>query len=210
MKTLKSFMEKFSGTFTPPSKGEAEFEAKHKIKKVADRNGNKDDVFQATNVKKVDRNSFPHHGYEPGEDAKVYEEIEINSGRFQNVHGKMPRGKASWFFTAHNSGIDFTKHKHGVDHIMAPNMDYSEAKEYAKKWAKARGHEMIHVSEDKDDVKMFLETLDVNLGDTQFDLMYETFSELDEKNQLRFVEEASTREGIEKLLDFAMKMARGE
>ena len=56
------------------SADEKRFADKHVIKKIADRNGNGDDVFNATNVKGVDRQ--PKHGYNPGEDEKVYEAID--------------------------------------------------------------------------------------------------------------------------------------
>jgi len=56
------------------SADEKRFADKHVIRKFADRNGNGDDVFNATNVKGVERS--PKHGYNPGEDEKVYEEVE--------------------------------------------------------------------------------------------------------------------------------------
>lgn len=57
------------------SADEKRFADKHVIQKIADRNGNGDDVFNATNIKGVERS--PKHGYNPGEDEKVYEELEI-------------------------------------------------------------------------------------------------------------------------------------
>lgn len=48
------------------------FVAKHHVKKTDDANGNKDDVFNASNVASVERQ--PMHGYNPGEDEVVYEE----------------------------------------------------------------------------------------------------------------------------------------
>lgn len=56
------------------SADEKRFADKHVIKKVADRNGNGDDVFNATKVNGVERG--PKHGYNPGEDEKVYEEVD--------------------------------------------------------------------------------------------------------------------------------------
>lgn len=46
------------------------FKKLHKIDKPEDRNGNKDDVFNATNVKSVNRQ--PKHGYNPKEDEDAY------------------------------------------------------------------------------------------------------------------------------------------
>ena len=71
MKTLKQFLE----VHEPKSPDEKRFKDKHVTIKHPDRNGNGDDVFQATNVKKTERTK-ERHGYEPGEDEKVYEEIE--------------------------------------------------------------------------------------------------------------------------------------
>lgn len=69
MKTLKQFLE----VYEPKSPDEKRFKDKHVTIKHQDRNGNGDDVFQATNVKKAERTK-ERHGYEPGEDEKVYEE----------------------------------------------------------------------------------------------------------------------------------------
>lgn len=73
MKTLKRFLE----VYEPKSPDEKKFKDKHVTIKHDDRNGNGDDVFQATNVKKVERKK-ERHGYEPGEDEKVYEEVDLD------------------------------------------------------------------------------------------------------------------------------------
>ena len=62
--------------YAPKSTDELRFKKKHVVQKTDDRNGNKDDVFNATNVKSVDR--APKHGYNPGEDEQVYEGYEVN------------------------------------------------------------------------------------------------------------------------------------
>lgn len=46
---------------------------KHVIVKHPDRNGNGDDVFNAANIKTIDR-AKERHGYNPGEDAEIYED----------------------------------------------------------------------------------------------------------------------------------------
>ena len=68
MRTLKLFKE----VYAPKSPDEDNFVRKHIVKKTEDKNGNKDDVFNATNVKAVDREK-QHHGYNTGNDEKVYE-----------------------------------------------------------------------------------------------------------------------------------------
>lgn len=62
--------------FVSRSPDEARFIAKHKITKVPDANGNKDDVFNATNVPVSPRNN---HGYTTVQDDKVYESNALNS-----------------------------------------------------------------------------------------------------------------------------------
>jgi hypothetical protein len=71
MKTLKQILE----LYKPKSQDEDKFVKKHIVVKHKDRNGNGDDVFQATNIKAVGREK-ERHGYEPGKDEEVYEETE--------------------------------------------------------------------------------------------------------------------------------------
>lgn len=72
MKTLKQVLE----VYGPETKDGKAFVQKHAIVKTTDANGNGDDVFQATNVKKADRKK-ERHGHEPGEDEKVYEDVKM-------------------------------------------------------------------------------------------------------------------------------------
>lgn len=62
-------------------KSEQKFIDKHKILKHPDRAGNKDDVYQATNVQgRADYETMhDQHGYLPGEDDEVYEAEDIKS-----------------------------------------------------------------------------------------------------------------------------------
>lgn len=69
MKTLKQI---FGEVYGPDTKDGKAFVHKHVTVKNDDRNGNGDDVFQATNIKTVKRKE-ERHGYESGEDEKVYE-----------------------------------------------------------------------------------------------------------------------------------------
>lgn len=68
---LKTFLE----LYVPKAGDERKFVAKHVIKKTEDANKNDDKLFKATNVKAIDRNK-DQHGYNPGDDEKVYEEVE--------------------------------------------------------------------------------------------------------------------------------------
>ena len=58
-------------SYVPKAKDEKRFMDKHVVKKTDDVNGNGDDHFRATNIKPHDRSKG--HGYNPGEDQKVYE-----------------------------------------------------------------------------------------------------------------------------------------
>ena len=71
MKTLKDFLE----VYKPKSPDEQKFVDKHVTIKHKDRNGNGDDVFNG-NTKTIKRKE-ERHGYDAGEDEKVYEELEL-------------------------------------------------------------------------------------------------------------------------------------
>lgn len=91
MKTLKQLLEKKADlpqlsapvepssvtSYVPKTKDEKRFMDKHVVKKTDDVNGNGDDVFRATNVKPHDRSKG--HGYNTGEDQKVYESKTLSS-----------------------------------------------------------------------------------------------------------------------------------
>jgi len=68
MKTLSSFVE----IYKPKSKDEQKFVDKHIILKKGDRNGNGDEVFNGSKVKKIDRKK-ERHGYDTEEGESVYE-----------------------------------------------------------------------------------------------------------------------------------------
>lgn len=72
-KTLKQMLE----VYRPKAGDEQKFVDKHTVQKTEDANGNGDEVFNASNVKKINRKK-DNHGYEIGEDEKVYEESEID------------------------------------------------------------------------------------------------------------------------------------
>lgn len=69
-KTLNDFLE----VYKPKSPDEQKFVDKHVTIKHKDRNGNGDDVFNG-NTKTIKRKEG-RHGYDVGEDEKVYEEVE--------------------------------------------------------------------------------------------------------------------------------------
>jgi len=75
MTSLKTFLE----LYRPKSGDEQKFVDKHVVIKHKDRNGNDDDVFKASKVKTVKRST--EHGYDPGDDEKIYEETDLEEGR---------------------------------------------------------------------------------------------------------------------------------
>jgi len=84
-KTLKDFVE---GYLKVKSADEQKFIDKHATAKVADRNGNGDDVFKG-NTKTNDRRK-DRHGYNPGEDEKVYEALTGKQHKIDaNKNGKV-------------------------------------------------------------------------------------------------------------------------
>lgn len=70
-KTLKQMLE----VYEPKAADEKKFKDKHVTVKHEDPNGNGDEVFKGTKVKTVDRKK-ERHGYDVGQDEKVYEEVE--------------------------------------------------------------------------------------------------------------------------------------
>jgi hypothetical protein len=84
-KTLKDFLE----VYKPKSPDEQKFVDKHVVIKHKDRNGNGDDVFKATNIK-INKRKEERHGYDVGEDEKVYEELKGNQHKIDaNKNGKV-------------------------------------------------------------------------------------------------------------------------
>ena len=85
-KTLNQFLEGYLKVKNPD---EQKFVDKHVVAKHADRNGNGDEVFKGSKVKMDDRRKS-RHGYNPGEDEKVYEELKGNQHKLDhNKNGKI-------------------------------------------------------------------------------------------------------------------------
>lgn len=84
MKTLKQLKKTLEdpkkGTtgvdaYYPKGEDEQRFVDKHKIEKTEDANGNDDEVFKGTKVKKIERAS-ERHGYDQPQDQHVHEDVE--------------------------------------------------------------------------------------------------------------------------------------
>lgn len=89
-KTLKDFLnERQLGPMVVKNPDEQKFIDKHVVAKVADRNGNDDELFKGSKVKMADRKK-EGHGYNPGEDEEVYEELKGNQHKIDaNKNGKI-------------------------------------------------------------------------------------------------------------------------
>jgi hypothetical protein len=85
-KTLNQFLEGYLKVKNPD---EQKFVDKHVVAKHADRNGNDDEVFKGSKVKMADRRK-DRHGYNPGEDEKVYEALKGSQHKIDaNKNGKV-------------------------------------------------------------------------------------------------------------------------
>ena len=85
-KTLNQFLEGYLKVKNPD---EQKFVDKHVVAKHSDRNGNGDEVFKGSKVKMDDRRKT-RHGYNPGEDEKVYEELKSSQHKIDaNKNGKV-------------------------------------------------------------------------------------------------------------------------
>ena len=83
--------------YQPKAGDEARFADKHMVQKHENRAGNKDDVFNATNIKYAldDKKKEPRHGRKKGDDQDVYEAVEkentkcnmSEAGTMCEVHG---------------------------------------------------------------------------------------------------------------------------
>jgi len=89
-KTLKDFLnERQLGPMVVKNPDEQKFIDKHVVAKTADRNGNDDEVFKGSKVKMADRKK-ERHGYNPGEDEDVYEELKGAQHKIDaNKNGKV-------------------------------------------------------------------------------------------------------------------------
>jgi preprotein translocase subunit YajC len=112
------------GGYSPKAGDEQKFAKKHTIDKYADRNGNGDDVFNATNVKHSQIDD-PRHGYKKPEDVKVHEAVKCNMSESDvscPVHGMKEcmsesKLKEDWIVT-HSDG-KVTKHIGQMDAMRA-------------------------------------------------------------------------------------------
>lgn len=113
-KTLKSMME----VYAPRSKDEKRFKDKHiAVRSKLDDRGTKDDaLFNATNIKTIDRES--EHGYNPGNDEKVYESVHPMA-----LHVKPVKVNGKTKFKVHKVGKDLGDGIKVGEHLSDTELD---------------------------------------------------------------------------------------
>lgn len=137
MKTLKEILQ--LEVYEPKSPDEKRFKDKHVVVKHKDANGNGDDLFNAKNIKTVDRE--PNHGYNPGEDEKVYEEVEELDEKVMNVYA-VATAQVKKKYGLKGKNVDLTDEQTVEAHALAKkiakkmgiNLKESAQKEYKEKF----------------------------------------------------------------------------
>jgi len=201
MKTLKQFLE----VYEPKSPDEKKFKDKHVTIKHDDRNGNGDDVFQATNVKKAERKK-ERHGYEPGEDEKVYEEVDLDEKTLTPAEMKK-REEVAKAIERENPNMPMAK-KMAIATSTAKKVAEDIAFKAAKKYG-TRIEEETDV-EEVTAVDVVVEAFETNAVPKMFQpALLAIFEQLSEENQDKFAAQLLTPEGIESLINFAIQN-RGE
>jgi hypothetical protein len=199
MKTLKQILE----LYTPDTKDGKAFVQKHAVVKTTDANKNGDDVFQATNVKKADRKK-ELHGHEPGEDEKVYEDLQmfadfINEGSKEDVQTsadykeviepdgsvRKVRAKKTVLTKEMNTSMAYAI---GTKSAMKTTGD----KPPLEKSTIVKGHKIaksILKKEDfnADDFKSFIKEHTEQMTDEELDLIEQIYNDLDEEEAQTFV-----------------------
>lgn len=220
MKTLKQFREAAEGYRKVKSPDEQKFVDKHEVETVADANGNGDEVFKASNVKKVDRKK-DRKGYEPGEDEKVYEGVKAydKSGKLVGHYPDMKTAQ---------------KLKPGHRHVVALTKGWGDGgKSMKTSYGKLNKEETEQVDEMSSKMKMKLGLYNKKKKEikeeadrlieryTQFkesieglsprlqETMHDVHDRLSEENRDKFVAACQTEEGLEKMIAFAIEN-RGE
>lgn len=206
MKTLKQFLE----VYEPKSPDEKKFKDKHVTIKHDDRAGNGDDVFQATNVKKVERKK-ERHGYEPGEDEKVYEEVDLDDVELEEktlTPAEMKkREEVAKAIERENPKMPMAK-KMAIATATAKKVAEDIAFKAAKKYG-TRTEEVVE-QEEVTAADVVAEAFENNVVPKLFQpALLSIFEQLSEENKDKFAAQLATPEGVESLINFAIQN-RGE
>ena len=126
-KTLKQMLE----VYAPKSKDEKRFKDKHVVAKYKlDDPSKEDSVFDGSNVKAIDREGT-RHGYNPGDDEKVYEAHDYTDGKTGTVEVIHPKaiivkpvkvnGKTK--YKVHKVGKEFSDGIKVGEHLSDTDLD---------------------------------------------------------------------------------------
>lgn len=185
MKSLNSFVE----LYKPKSPDEQRFVDKHVVKTRGDANGNGDDVFKGSKVKKVERTK-ERKGYEPGDDEKVYEEVE-------QVEEKMDMK------TADMGDVITDFQKSDAPQFKGKTKAQRRVMAIAAKLSAERGDKPL--SEHDDTYEDTLENLIADLSESNQRVMLSVFNKLTEENQEKFLTACKVEGGVDAMLDFSIK-----
>lgn len=208
-KTLKDFYE----VYRPKAKGEQRFVDKHVTIKHKDANGNGDDVFKATNVKPVDREK--EHGYNPGNDEKVYEEtLEVVAegirAYYEEVGEEISEEDLMDFANEiFESLMDELEEEDQGEEIVeeAPKRIPNSARltkedvinNFIDKYVAEENVEQLTL-EDK-----LVEKLQPYLSESHIDTFVELFNTLNEDNQYQMIDHIIDQESVNDILNFIIK-----
>lgn len=222
MKKLNELLE----LYKPKSRDEQRFVDKHVVVKNSDRNGNGDDVFQATNVKKVDRKK-EKHGHEPKEDEKVYEEtigevlkpsmgaaayikdfVKSDDPRFKGdtKKKKIKRALAAYYSDVRKEEIsdkELDRLTEQYYEVMKEKSSTSIARSVAEQYSTIEETTEIPKSE------ILKSLLENKLNEKDSSLVLSIFEKLSEENKDDFIVLCSVEEGLNQALDFCINN-RGE
>ena len=182
------------------------FVDKHVVAKVADRNGNGDDVFNAAKVKSVVRTG---HGYETGDDEKVYEGLSGKQSDIDlNKNGKIDaadllRIRALRSPVANKvAGLKAAARRRitqGTNFVDRPPK-YGHQKNLQNS-----STEVVDPS-----LEQILESAIREMSERDRRVMVSVFSKLTEENKEKFLESCTTESGLDAMLDFSIKHRNAE
>jgi hypothetical protein len=220
MKTLNQFtIEAAKSYLKVKSPDEQRFVDKHVVAKHQDNNGNGDDVFNASKVKTIKRNG-ERHGYDSGDDEKVYEQKmdkpDIKDGAL--VKGNKLSGDRYKIDANKNGEIDAEDLKllrlrkkkmkeevEDLDEVLKPSMG---VKSYIDDFIKSKNPKFEGDTKKqriKRAVAAYYSDLrgeGLELPDNVIESLVDTFDQLSEGNQEVFIEMSESEDGINQLIDF--------
>jgi hypothetical protein len=207
MKTLKQFMEA-TGYLKVKSPDEQKFIDKHKTDTIPDANGNGDEVFKASKVKMDDRRKH-RHGYNPGEDEKVYEAVETE--RVKHPVGQRPKGPG-WVLkqAGEQTGKDHNVWERKFKRVNEALKGYkSDSPRRGRRYGPMDRKPIKLMRKKKKAIDKFakeeftqsIEALSPRLQEA----MVSVHDRLSEENRQKFVAACQTEEGLEKMVAFALE-----